>query len=81
MLMVIEPTPDIDPVWPTVYVVEPILKLVTEMLDAGFPEPLSFVNTFPETGVSSAIVTLSSTTIGVLSIVNLATEVVIFPQT
>ena len=47
----------------------------------GFPEPLSLDNTLPVIGLSSKPVAVSSTTIGVLSINNLATELVTLPQT
>ena len=57
------------------------MKFVTVNVAVVFPEPLSLVKTLPVIGLSSKPVAVSSTTIGVLSINNLATELVTLPQT
>ena len=75
------PTPVIVAVCPALYVTPPTVKVETDKAAAGVPEPLSFVKTLPETGVSSNVVAISLTMETLFAKIKRAAFEVTFPHT
>ena len=80
-LTIIVPTPAIIASKPALLVTPPTVKVVTVKVATGEPDPESFVKTFPVTGVSSAVLELSSTMVILLTKIKRAALLTKLPQT